>query len=172
MKRSSTVCLAALALVACGNASGGSGGEHDFAAKVRPADLAPLVGDDWKGTLTYLNDDVPTEDVTLPVDLAVAQNGDTFELYFDYPEEPAANGRAEVSISEDGRMLNDETVKRRMEEDETLTLVTEAACTDSGVDATCEYTYDVSPSAFSIRKMVTLDGEPDAFRRNHYSFTR
>lgn len=172
MRRSCAILSSAFVLSACGNASGSADADHDFAAKVRVSDIAVLVGDDWEGTLTYLNYGEPKKDVTIPAKLAVAQNHDMFELYFEFPEEPDANGRAELVISDDGRMLNDETVTRRMEEDGTLTLVTESDCKDAAVQAKCEFTYDISPSALSIRKMVTLDGDTDAYRRNHYSFTR
>ena len=139
---------------------------------VAPDDLAVLVGDDWEGTLTYLDYSDNATEVTLPAELAVAQNGATFELYFSYPDEPQANGRAEVTISEDGRQLNTETLTRSTREDETLHLVAEAACGDNGQPATCEYEYSIAPTAFSITNRVTPESGGETIVRNTYSFTR
>ncbi|WP_084420544.1 hypothetical protein [Henriciella litoralis] len=139
---------------------------------ITPDDLKPIVGTDWKGTLTYLDYGDGETESTIPVELMVLQTERTFGLYFTFPEDPEADGGADITISDNGRMINQETVTRRIEEDGSLMVVTLAPCEDNGVQASCEYTYDISPSAFSIRMMVTLEGDDQAFRRHHYSFTR
>ena len=45
-------------------------------------------------------------------------------------------------------------------------------CEDMGQSAQCEMTYFFSANAIEIKKMVTYDGETDAFRRNAYTFQR
>jgi hypothetical protein len=188
--RIATLCLSAgLLLAACGQADNATPPEDastieaqkEAAAYVpapadgptiSPDDFTPLVGTDWKGTLTYLDYGDGKTEVTIPVELMVLQTERTFGLYFTFPEDPEADGGADITISDNGRMINQETVTRRLEENGSLMVVTLAPCEDGGVQASCEYTYEISGSAFSIRMMVTLDGDTEAFRRHHYSFTR
>ena len=161
-----------VALAACGGAESDSGNRAPFAPTVSPDDLSVLVGDDWQGELTYLDYGDNKTETTLPVNLLVGQNDRTFELHFTFPDEPQANGRAEINISDDGRQLNDETLVRRLEDGSALMLVTHQACDDNGVNGDCEFTYMIAPDAFSITKMVTPEGSDAAYRRNHYLFTR
>lgn len=173
MKAVAGLLVLAILLQACSGPSsrGGKADEH-FAAMAHPADLAVLEGDDWTGELTYLNQGEPKREYTVPAELAVAQNDRTFELYFTYPDEPEANGRAEVTLSADGRRLNDETIIDRKEQHDGLMLVTEQACRDEGLKAECQFTYWISVHEFSIRKNVTLAGADEAIPRNVYEFAR
>ena len=165
--------IACLVLIsACGSGSDADNGENYFAPMVKTSDFAALTGDDWSGKLTYLNYAEPQKEVTIPAELAMAQNGNTFELYISYPDEPRADGRAELTVSEDGRMINDERVVDRIEQDGMLRLETQQDCQDDGEEALCEYTYMLAPEAFSLRKKVTLDGSGETFQCNKYSFTR
>ncbi|MEQ8557785.1 MAG: hypothetical protein RIB03_05665 [Henriciella sp.] len=159
-------------LAACGGSDAGDNSDASFAPKVSPDDFSVLVGDEWEGSLTYLDYSDEETETTIPAELLVGQNGRTFELYFSFPEDPRADGRAEVAISENGRKVNDETVQRRVQRGDELMLVTKQDCQDNAVTATCEYTYTIAPQEFTITKMVTPRDEDEAFRRNHYSFTR
>ena len=166
-------CLA-IGLAACnGETDGGDREAASFAAKVSPEDFDPLVGDDWEGELTYLDYGDNETEITLPAELAVSRNDRVLDLYFSFPDEPQANGRAEMVISEDGRRMNDETVERRIRTDSgELMVITGQACEDNGAPADCEFTYIVSQDALSITKRVDPEGEGEAFRRNRYVFTR
>ncbi|WP_084399252.1 hypothetical protein [Henriciella aquimarina] len=164
--------LAAVLVAACGAPDPTATEGRQVAPEVSADELAVLSGDDWEGELTYLKDADEGAEVTLPVELAVAQNGQTFELYFSYPEQPTADGRAEVIVSDDGKMLNDETIVSREQKDDGFVLITQQACKDNDLEAQCEYTYWISEHAFSIRKMVRIDGREGAFQRTYYSFTR
>ena len=172
MRQSVSLLVGTILVAACGDASGGQDRENYFAPMVRASDFAVLTGDDWQGELTYLNHEEPPEDVTLAADLAVAQNANTFELYITYPDAPRADGRAELTVSEDGRLINDEKVVERSKENGKLVLESRQDCQDAGRPALCEYTYRIAPEAFSIRKMVTPEGEGEAFQRNFYEFAR
>lgn len=164
----------AICLSACsGDARDGQDREASFAARVSPDDLAPLVGDDWEGELTYLDSGDNETEITMPAELAVSQNGRVFELYFTFPDDPQANGRAEMVLSEDGRRMNEETVQRRLKTDSgERMIVTQRACQDNGMSAECEFTYIIAPDALSITKTVTPDNSDESFRRNRYMFTR
>lgn len=171
MRQTGHLLLAVLLLAGCDTASSQAG--HDGPApRVWPSDLTGLVGDNWQGQLTYLDHGISRERVTLPVNLTVTQDGHTFAFDFTYPEKPEADARVQVVISTNGRKINDETVVRRIERSDSLFLVTDEACTDKGVEARCDHTYEITPRSLSMRKMVTLDGDEEAFIRNHYSFTR
>ncbi|RIJ30606.1 hypothetical protein D1223_08275 [Henriciella mobilis] len=165
--------LAGLAfLAACGNASSGNGTEAPFAPTASPDDFAVLVGDDWEGELTYLDPRDGESDVTVPVELLVGQNERTFELHFTFPDNEQAGGRAEITVSDDGRRLNDETLIRRMKTEDGLMLVAQAECQENDEPGACKYTYLIGDHAFEITKMIKPQDDEAFFRQNHYSFTR
>ena len=165
--------LAGLAfLAACGNASSGNDNATPFAPTVSPDDFAILVGDDWAGELTYLDPRDGQSDVTVPVELLVGQNERTFELHFTFPENEKAGGRAEITVSDDGRRLNDETLIRRMKSENGLMLVAQDKCEDNDEPGTCKYTYLIGEHAFEITKRFRPQDDEAFSQRNHYSFTR
>ncbi|MEM6544153.1 MAG: hypothetical protein AAF991_00570 [Pseudomonadota bacterium] len=139
------------------------------------ADLQPLAGENWKGSLTYLNFQEPFKYFTIPAELEVSvidtEERKGIELSYRYPEEPQANSKSTILLSANGRMLGAETVVERADEDGELRIVTRFDCIDNEVDASCSVTYRMSPSTFTFTKTVTV-GEEDAFRRNEFSFTR
>ncbi len=135
-------------------------------------DFRDLIGDDWLGSLTYLNYGEPKQDFTIPAALSVRESETGLGLYFQYPDEPDQNSRSALSITEEGRVVNGDTLTERSETGETLTLVTEGACQDMGQPATCEMIYTISDTALSIRKMVQYDGAAESFRRNEFEFVR
>lgn len=165
--------LAGLAVfAACDGADPDSENHRPFAPTVSPDELSGLVGDDWEGELTYRGQGNAETGVTVPVELLVGQNGRTFELHFSFPENRQADGRAEVTISEDGRRINDEMLVRRLEDDGTLMLVTQQACEENSEPGTCEYTYMIAPHAFGITRMVRPKGPAEPFQASRYLFTR
>ena len=135
--------------------------------------MTPILGSDWSGSLTYQDYQPPFADVTIEAALEVTAVQGGFEFAYIYPNEPHANSKSLVQIGENGTTIMDQPIVRnQISEDGTQTIVTAFACEDMGKSASCEMTYSLSAQAFSMRKMVTYDGETDAFRRNAYEFTR
>lgn len=173
MRFLSGILLVAVAVpAACDGAAPPQGPAHDFAAKVMPADLSVLTGDGWNGSFTYLSFGEPEQELSVPAEMNVVQDGRVLELSLSYPEDPQADGQLDLVISDDGRMINAETLQRRVEDDDELILVTEHDCYDNGRPGLCEMIYRIRPDQFVIRKLVTLDGESEAFQRTRYLFTR
>ncbi|NQY96481.1 MAG: hypothetical protein HRT82_04910 [Henriciella sp.] len=145
----------------------------DEAATVSTDDLSVITGDDWTGELTYLNYGEPVIDFTIAAEIDVTEIEGGFEFSFQYPDEPHANMTAVTTISADGAMINDETViANTLLDNGTREIRTQFGCEDLGRPATCEMIYTLSETQFELRKMVTYEGEAEAFRRNSYAFTR
>lgn len=144
--------------------------------KLEAGDLKRLTGAQWKGTLTYL-DYGKNKKVTIPSHLAVAGPGaDELSWTFDYqyPDEPRANSKGVVVVSQDGTIFDGGQVVERATAAAggVLKIVTEKAGTDNDKPALFRFTYLLGPSSFSIRKEVRHEGAAEFFERNHYSWTR
>lgn len=143
--------------------------------KVRAKDLQLLVGRQWTGTLNYV-DYSTNKKVSIASDLIVTESsGDTLSWVFEYlyPDEPNANSKETVTISEDGKIIDGETVVERTElAGKVLRIVTEKSGTDNKKRAMFRYTYSVSVRAFSVRKEVQYDETTDFFERNQYFWRR
>jgi hypothetical protein len=138
-------------------------------------DLNRLAGPSWSGTLTY-KDYGSGKSVTIPSALTVTRaEGDenSWVFEYEYPEEPKANGRATVRLSDGGSVFDGQTVVERAKlEDGSLRIVTEKRGEDDGRRALFRYTYTLAGSRFSIRKEARRDGEAGFFERNVYSWAR
>lgn len=140
---------------------------------VTPESFDPILGTDWAGSLTYMNYQDPFQDVTIPAALEVAVVEGGFEFSYKYPDEPHANSSSIVVLSEGGSVLMDQPVTANETLADGMQQITTAfACEDMGKPASCEMIYVLSPNALSMRKMVTYEGEGQAFRRNEYNFVR
>lgn len=138
-----------------------------------PSDLAVVAGNDWTGSLTYVNYQPPFEDVTIPANLEVEATETGLKLAYIYPDEPHANSTVTLKVSEDGQMMMGEPIiSNTLLETGAREVKTAFPCEDMGKAASCEMTYTFGASALNVTKMVTYEGETDAFRRNAYSFTR
>ena len=137
------------------------------------SDLSVVAGTDWTGSLTYLNYQPPFEDVTIPANLEVEATDTGLKLAYIYPDEPHANSTVTLKVSEDGKVMMGEPIVSNMLLDSGIRQVKTAyACEGMGKAASCEMTYSFGASELNVTKMVTYEGEADAFRRNAYSFTR
>lgn len=145
------------------------------APKVTDRDLRPLTGAQWAGTLTYL-DYRSNKKVSIPSKLTVTRSaGDRRSWVFDYkyPDEPKADGKETVTVSEDGRAINGEAVTERSKlAGGALRIVTEKKGRDNDREATFRYTYLISARSFSIKKEVRYEGGAEFFERNQFSWTR
>lgn len=143
--------------------------------KLKAGDLKRLTGAQWKGTLTYL-DYGKNKKVSITSHLAVAGPGaDELSWTFDYqyPDEPRANSKGVVVVSQDGTIFDGgRVIERATATGGVLKIVTEKAGTDDDKPALFRFTYLLGPSSFSIRKEVRHEGAAEFFERNHYSWTR
>lgn len=143
--------------------------------KVTDKDLRPLTGAQWTGTLTYL-DYRSNKKVSIPSNLTVTQSAEdkrSWVFDYKYPDEPKADGKETVTVSKDGRAINDETVTQRMKlAGGTLKIVTEKKGRDNDRDAVFRYTYLLNAKSFSIKKEVRYEGAPEFFERNEFSWKR
>ena len=160
-----------LVLIACLMSSLGFGAEQ----KVSINDVKVLSGAPWHGTLTYLDYSRNTP-VSIPSDLVVSQSTDepsAFVFDYRYPDEPKANSKATVTISQDGTMLDEAAViSKQILADKTVVLVTEQAGEDDNRKAVIRKTLSIHPQAFSVVKEVRREGEKDYFERHRYSWKR
>jgi len=142
-------------------------------AALEVPDLEIVVGADWTGSLTYLNYQEPFIEFTIPATLTVTATETGLKLAYAYPEEPHANSTVQAEISANGTKLMGEPIVSNTElETGGREIRTQFACEDMGQSATCEMTYSLAASELRITKMVTYDGETEAFHRNAYVFTR
>ena len=143
--------------------------------KLKRSDLQFLTGQQWTGTLTYL-DYSNNKKVSIPSNLIVTQSKvDKFAWVFDYqyPDEPKANGAKDVILSKDGRTFNGETVVEKVTLDaSTLRVTTEKSGSDNDKKALFRFTYLTGPKSFSIRKEVRYEGTTEFIERNQYSWSR
>jgi len=144
-------------------------------AKLKRSDVQLLTGEQWTGTLTYL-DYSTNQTVSIRSNLIVSQSKvDKFAWVFDYeyPDEPKANGSKDVLLGKDGRTFNGENVVEREPLNEsTVRAVTEKTGTDNDQKALFRFTYLLGSKSFSIKKEVRYEGAADFIERNQYSWTR
>lgn len=143
--------------------------------KVTGEDFQVLTGQQWAGTLTYL-DYSSKKKVSIRSNLTVTQSAeDKLSLNFEYqyPDEPKANSKDTVKISKDGKTIDGETVTERSNlADGTLKIVTEKIGRDDNQEAVFRYTYLLASKSFSIKKEARYQGKTDFFERNLYSWKR
>jgi hypothetical protein len=145
------------------------------APEVKTRDFQPLVGAPWTGTLTYL-DYRSNKKVSIPSNLTVTQsNVDKLSWVFEYqyPDEPKANGKETLTISDDGRIIDGQTVVERANiGGNALKIVTEKSGMDDNKKALFRFTYLLNATSFSIKKEVRYEGATELVERNQYSWKR
>ena len=144
-------------------------------ARIKRDDLQILTGTQWSGTLTYL-DYRSKKKVSIPANLHVTPNvEDKWSWVFEYvyPDEPHANSREIVRLSEDGRSINGEVVLERLSlPDNTVRFVTEKKGEDNDRSASIRFTYLLNAKSFSIQKEVRYEDEDQFFERNSFDWKR
>lgn len=142
--------------------------------KISIEDFKPLQGK-WKGTLTYL-DYKDNKETTIPANTLIEIAGkQSFDQYVFYSAEPDKNARTRYKIKEQGMMLNDKRVTGRTQlPDGSLQITMESTGTDGNDNkaAAFQHILIISPSTFSVTKMVKFNEEEGYFRRHIYSFSR
>ena len=139
---------------------------------VRSADFAPVVGDDWVGSLTYL-DYSSGERTSIPVKAQVKIVDDATILYrIQYPGEEQYNAQAPLRIKKKGREFDGQRVTHRLSNKRRLKIITQGTGTDDNKPADIQIVYEIRPDTFSIKKNVRFDGVDEFFNRNVYRFER
>jgi hypothetical protein len=139
-------------------------------------DFKPAFGN-WKGTITY-KDYTSGKAFTMPANLIVAPGAtNRFQLilFYEYPNEPKANGNDTMSFSVDGQQLNNETLVSKTKKGKgTLEIITERAGVDGNDNkkALIRHIYSINKKRFIIRKEVKFDGTGEYIMRNEYSMSR
>ena len=107
----------------------------------------------WMGTLTYL-DYQSGEPYTMKANIRIDQatpGSDSFQLVYEYPNEPKANSTGRLVISDNGRMLNGETVIKKTWGDDQLLIITEKDGEDDDKKALIRHTYTITSHSFTFQ---------------------
>lgn len=143
--------------------------------KVVPSDLQPLTGAEWKGSLSYL-DYQKNKMVSIPSNLTVTQSTtveSSWIFEYRYPDEPKANSKETVILSEDGKLIEGERVSERTNlSGDRLKIVTEKSGSDYDKKALFRFTYLLGKTSFSIKKEVRYEDAKKFFVRNEYRWKR
>lgn len=150
-------------------------GVSSGAPRIKVSDLKRLTGEEWTGTLTYLDYSKNTK-VSIPSNLTVVQSPQhrlSWIFKYSYPDEPQANNDKSVAIGKDGRTFGEELIIERIElPDKTIKIVTNRNGTDNDKPAVFRFTYLLGDKIFSIKKEVSYEGSKEFFERNEYSWRR
>jgi len=136
-------------------------------------DLEPLVGE-WTGSLTYV-DYSSNKPYTMPANLSASQGKDKnqLSLMYTYPNEPKANSKGKIKITDGGKKLNNELVlSREVLTDGSVQIITSYTGKDNNKQAMIKGVYILGQSICIIRKEVKYDDTETWLKRNEYSFKR
>lgn len=145
-------------------------------APVTVKDFKPSFGK-WKGSLTYL-DYSSGKPYIMPANITISKNNDNkrqLVLTFDYPDEPKANGKDTLVLSDDGLQIDGAVVVSKTKDSEgTLIIITDKDGLDGNDNrsATLRHIYTISKKMFSNRKEVRFKGEEKFILRNEYKMVR
>lgn len=136
-------------------------------------ELERLEGDNWEGSLSYLNYGSDKRS-TIPVRLAVkVLDENSLQYAIQYPGEEDHNAKEQLKLSSDGTHINGYIItSREQTADGTLILTTEGKGRDDNRSAEVQVVYSVAADRFSIRKNIRFESSEAYFNRNEYSFQR
>lgn len=138
-------------------------------------DFAEACGN-WQGSLTYL-DYSSGKPFTMQADLEITRIGKSNQFIFSnrYPKESNANSTDTITISKDGKHINQELViSRKKLSNKNIEIIT----TESGKDgndnkpATIKHIYTFGKNTFVNIKEVQFEGEKNWIKRHEYSYTK
>lgn len=146
-----------------------------LAPSVSVKDFKPAFGK-WKGSLTYL-DYSSGKPYSMPANITVRKDKadrNNIILFFEYPDEPKANGNDTLRISGEGTMLNGETIILKEKKDDMLQVTTQKDGVDGNDSkpALIRHVYMIGKKTFSSRKEVKFAGEEKWILRNEYKMSR
>jgi len=140
---------------------------------IAPEELNILLGE-WTGTLTYMNYG-NGQPFTMPAELEVerGKNQYQFALSTSYPNEPNANSKGMIKLSEDGTKINKEPITSIEQlPNELMQIITEYKGKDDRKKALIKNVYIIGKTTLIIRKEVKFDGSDTWLKRNEYTYGR
>ncbi len=140
---------------------------------VSSQDLSMLIGE-WTGSLTYLNY-TNNEPYTMPANLNITRGKSDHQLTCNniYPNEPHANNRYAIVLSESGTHLNQEKITSRTElPNGVVQVITESPGMDDNKSALIRQSYHISNDTFTMKKEVQYKLSQGWIRRNEFSYRR
>ncbi len=147
--------------------------DSDTKRYITPNDLKIILGK-WTGSLTYI-DYSTNNPYTMPsnVDVKPGKNEKQLLLLFTYPNEPKANSKDKIRISENGQLLNKKAVisKENMANGH-IEITTEYIGKDNNKEALMRNIYILGDKQFIIRKDVKFKNSASWMKRNEYNFKR
>jgi len=141
--------------------------------RITPDDFNILLGD-WTGTLTYI-DYSSNKPYTMPANLKVklGKNINQLSLFNIYPNEPKANNKDKLKISDNGAKLNNINVKSvERSSDGKVEIITEYSGKDNKKKALVRNVYILVENQFIIRKEVKFENSQDWLKRNEFNYIR
>lgn len=129
----------------------------------------------WRGELCYL-DYGKNVWVSIPSNLRVTQSEQDASIWlwsYGYDDEPHANAKDGIRLSEDGKRLGEEEViSRELRPNGTLSIVTTMPGKDDNRPAQFRFTYTINAENFERKKEVQIVGSEDYFVRHVYTWKR
>lgn len=140
------------------------------------ADLKVLEGGKWTGNLTYM-DYTSGKKTQINSNVTISRKDGESNVWifaYEYPDEPKANGSAEVVLAADGKTFNGGSVieTASTSKDSMLRIVTTKPGTDNDRKALFRFSYTIGRNVFVIKKEAQLEGSKEWFTRNEYSWAR
>jgi hypothetical protein len=148
---------------------------YDAKQIISPEDFKKFVDVLWRGELRYL-DYSKNVWVNIPSNLRVTQapqDPATWLWSYGYDDEPHANAKDGIRLSQDGKKLGEELViSRTIMADGGLRIVTKMSGLDDNRPAQFRFTYTIDTGSFERKKEVKLVSGDDYFVRHVYSWKR
>ncbi len=138
---------------------------------IKAGDINKIVGDQWTGTCTWMNDSTMTSETT-PVSLTVNADDkepDTWYFNYTFSEKPAWNINLKMVISEKGDQINNERVSDRGVNAEGITKIITLKKSKGILSRS---TYRFGENYFSVRREQKADDAESFSERVLYEFTR
>jgi len=139
---------------------------------VQLEDFTLLSGDDWTGTLSYL-DYSSNKIAKIPVKAQFELKGkNTIRYGIQYPGEAYMNSYEKIKISRRGDKLDKRPIVNVTKNEEAFIVTTMHSGKDDNKPAEIRTTYTLSADSFLITKDVKFKGNEDFFNRSEYKFIR
>jgi hypothetical protein len=142
---------------------------------ISTAALKNLIGC-WQGTLNY-SGTIIRKPYTTTAELVVKQIGasSSFEFLHIYTKDPGEKVADTITISKDGRKLNNGTItSERYTSEGNLEIITEFAGFDhdNNKAAIIRQTYTIGEQFYTYKKQVQLEGQTDWLERQEFLYAR
>lgn len=168
-----TMICSLLGANACVGADDPTGPDTVNDMAVTMDDLRRLEGDNWEGSLSYLNYGSDKRS-TIPVKAAIkVLDENALQYAIQYPGEEQYNAKERLKLSSDGTRIDGFTItSREQTADDMLILTTEGMGRDDNRPAEVQVIYTVAANRFNIRKNIRFKSSGAYLNRNEYSFRR